>query len=84
MDKEPESQEQEEPVEDASTLGTVSQFEEYYAKYRCAHVMRGPAPESLNSLNLGSLLKMWSGPSKEEGDAIIPFEQITIRCKFLF
>ena len=54
----------------------ASQFHTYYETYRNPKVKRGQPPTALDGM--GVLMKRWA---KEEPGCIVPFEQITIRCK---
>jgi hypothetical protein len=60
----------------------VSMFKEYYEQYKRPVTKRGPDPANWDALNFGFLLKKWGSISKEDDNAMVPFVQITTRCKF--
>ena len=69
------------PLTQQQAIATQSNYQDYYATYRRdKDVIQGPNPVALDDLNFGQMLQDWI----HTADAIVPFDQITIRGNVFF
>ena len=58
-----------------------SLYKDYYEQYWCLdQLVRGPSTDKDMDISLGAFLKTWTSVE----DALVPFDQITIRGKYFF
>jgi len=59
----------------------ASIYAKYYSEYRGSErVLRGQLTENITTLSFGMVSSRWI--DHEIGEHMVPFDQITLRCKF--